>query len=102
MKKRTKAIQKRLDRLPSAEALIDALGGSLEAWAQQCHAASVRLVNSGVFGGQFVRVARGGCRGVFGQHSWVVVGRDCYADDALIVDATLWSYDRAVEVSGGR
>jgi hypothetical protein len=57
VKTRTKAIQKALDRLPSAEALTEALGGSLEPWAQQCHAASLALVNSGVFGDTFVRVA---------------------------------------------
>jgi hypothetical protein len=88
---------KRKPILPSTDDLLAALGGSLEPWAQQCHAASVRLVNSDVFGDAFARVARGSCRGVFGQHSWVVVGRDCYADNAVIIDPTLWSYDKTVD-----
>jgi hypothetical protein len=37
------------------------------------------------------RVARGFCDGVGGQHSWVVIGGDCYNPKA-IVDPTLWSY----------
>lgn len=59
-------------------------------WFHACHAASLHLVKSGVLPGS--RVARGTCRGVGAQHSWVVVGPDCYADDAVIVDPTLWSY----------
>lgn len=67
----------------------------LDEWAVQCHAASVKLVKSGVCGQ--ARVARGTCTSVFGQHSWVVLGNDCYDDDAVIVDPTLWSYDPSVE-----
>jgi hypothetical protein len=66
----------------------------LEHWAHQCHAASSTLVQSGVLGA-FARVARGSCRGVGGQHSWVVVG-DPYDLQAPIVDPTLWSYDSSV------
>ena len=67
----------------------------LETWAQQCHAASLHLVRSGVLGPS--RVARGACKGVGGQHSWVVLGDDCYDPRAKIVDPTLWSYDPAWE-----
>jgi hypothetical protein len=74
-----------------------ALGGSLDPWAKACHAAAIQLVKSGVFGEQFVRVARGSAKKVGGQHSWVVVGHDCYAHDAIIVDPTLWSYDTTVK-----
>jgi hypothetical protein len=59
-------------------------------WSLQCHAASLALVRSGLLPG--ARVARGWAAGVGGQHSWVVVGHDCYAPGALIVDPTLWSY----------
>jgi hypothetical protein len=48
-------------------------------------------VESGVVG-DLARVARGTCRGVGGQHSWVVVDGDVYAKNARIVDPTLWSY----------
>lgn len=74
---------------------VQALDGDLSAWAHQCHAASLRVVRSGLLAP--ARVARGVCRGVGGQHSWVVLGDDCYADDALIMDPTLWSYDPSVE-----
>lgn len=62
----------------------------LPRWACQCHDASVQLVRSGLLGE--CRVARGCCSGVGGQHSWVVMGDDCYDDGAGIVDPTLWSY----------
>lgn len=66
----------------------------LNRWACQCHSASLKLVLSGVLGE--CRVARGSCSGVGGQHSWVVLGNDCYDDNAQIVDPTLWSYDESV------
>ena len=59
-------------------------------YAQQCHGASIKLVRSGLLPGS--RVARGWAKGVTGQHSWVVVGPDCYDPKAVIVDPTLWSY----------
>lgn len=31
-----------------------------------------------------------------GQHSWVVLGHDCYDPGAIIIDPTLWSYDSSV------
>lgn len=63
------------------------------AWAEQCHVVSLRLVRIGAFDHiARGRVARGTCRGVGGQHSWIVLGEDCYAPDAIIVDPTLWSY----------
>ena len=64
--------------------------GPIEGYAQQCHAASIALVKSGLAGKS--RVARGTCRGVGGQHSWVVVGDDCYDPTATIIDLTAWSY----------
>ena len=67
----------------------------LDQWGQKCHQASLALVKAGVLGTS--RVARGSCRGVGGQHSWVVLGNDCYDPNATIVDPTLWSYDRTVE-----
>jgi len=65
-------------------------------FAQDCHAVSVALIRSGLLGegGPNLRVARGACRGVGGQHSWVVMGHP-YDDEAVIVDLTLWSYDES-------
>lgn len=72
-----------------------AVGSPLSKFHHQCHAASLAIVRSGALG--TARVARGACAGVGGQHSWVVVGDDCYAKDAVIVDPTLWSYVDGVE-----
>ena len=69
----------------------DATGLRLDLLACQCHAASIALVKSGALGE--ARVARGTCPGVFGQHSWVVLGLDCYDTDAEVIDPTLWSYE---------
>lgn len=58
----------------------------LKDWHHNCHGASKRLVDNGIG----TRVARGWCKGVHSQHSWVVIG-DCYQPE-LIIDPTLWSY----------
>lgn len=76
----------------TAERVEEALGRPISDYAQQCHAASLHVVKSDLF--EQSRVARGSCHGVGGQHSWVVVGDDCYANDALLLDVTLWSYDK--------
>ena len=65
----------------------------LDDWAGQCHAASIELMRAR---GEGCRVARGVCTGVGAQHSWLVLGDDCYEEDAVIVDGTLWSYDETV------
>ena len=70
----------------------------LDDWAGQCHAASLKLVRHGDLGA--CRVARGACRGVLGQHSWVVLGDDCYDKLATIIDPTLWSYTDKCQASG--
>ena len=68
----------------------------LDRWAYKCHGASLALVQSGLLGDR-VRVARGSCVGVIGQHSWVVVGWDCWDPRTLLIDPTLWSYDDSIE-----
>lgn len=70
-------------------------GMPLEAYAYKCHEASLKLVQSGTLGES--RVARGTCPGVGGQHSWVVLGDDCYDPEAQVIDPTLWSYDDSVQ-----
>lgn len=60
--------------------------GPLDRYHRNCHVASLHLVREGLGD----RVARGACRGVGNQHSWVVIG-DPYAP-AIIIDPTLWSY----------
>lgn len=63
----------------------------LKNWHHNCHGASFRLVQNGIG----TRVARGFCKGVTSQHSWVVVG-DCYKPE-IIIDPTLWSYRKDVK-----
>lgn len=70
--------------------------GPLDHWYHKCHAASIEVVNDASFPFE-ARVARGFCEGVGGQHSWIVLGMDCYDKGALIIDPTLWSYDDSVE-----
>lgn len=78
------------DRRFTPEERLDVLAalGDLERWDKDCHAASIHLVKTRIF--PDARVARGSCRGVGSQHSWVVLGNP-YDPDA-IVDPTLWSY----------
>lgn len=68
--------------------------GPLDYWGHKCHGASAEIVKAELFE---CRVARGFCKGVASQHSWVVVGDDCYAEHAAIIDPTLWSYDDSVK-----
>ncbi len=80
--------------LPTLAVMEEAVNLPFSMWSKQCHAVSWGLVQFGCVAG---RVARGVCKGVAGQHSWIVVGDDCYARDAVIVDPTLWSYDTTVK-----
>lgn len=74
-------------------ALAESIGANGDRWWRNCHAASLAIVQSGIFPG--ARVARGSCEGVGGQHSWVVLGSP-YDREAEIIDPTLWSYDSDV------
>ena len=60
-------------------------------WANQCHGVSLALLRTGEFGPG--RIARGTCKYIVGQHSWIVLGPDCYDENATIVDPTLWAHD---------
>lgn len=66
--------------------------GRVETWRGNCHGASLSLANQLANAGIFSRVARGTATGVRGQHSWLVVGPDCYDEKALILDGTLNTY----------
>lgn len=68
----------------------------LPKWHHNCHVVSHKIVNSSILpdlGAPVRRVARGWCRGVVGQHSWIVLGHDVYDRKAPIIDPTLWTYD---------
>lgn len=72
------------------EQIEEAIGIPREKWAHDCHVVSLAIVRSGICGRS--RVARGTCAGVMSQHSWVVLGDDCYDPAVTVLDATLWSY----------
>jgi hypothetical protein len=57
-------------------------------WAGNCHAVSLAVLRSGVVGPG--RIARGWASGIHSQHSWIVLGDDCYDPEAVIVDPTYW------------
>jgi hypothetical protein len=57
-------------------------------WAGNCHSISLAVLRSGAVGRG--RIARGWADGVSSQHSWIVLGDDCYDHDAVIVDPTYW------------
>lgn len=78
-----------------ADEIEKVIGIPKASWRHQCHVVSLAVVRSGLFPGS--RVARGTCKGVGSQHSWVVDGGDCYAEDAKIIDPTLWTYDPEVD-----
>ena len=65
----------------------------LKTWSHNCHGASIKLVQAGIGS----RVVRGTCPGVGSQHSWVIIGNNCYDRAATIVDPTLWSYRNDVK-----
>lgn len=87
--------------LPTIEEIGSVIGVPPTEWHGQCHAVSLAIVRAGII--PHARVARGTCRGVRGQHSWIVGptanGRlgDCYADNAVIIDPTLFAYRDDVE-----
>lgn len=69
----------------------EATGRPLSEFAHDCHAASLAIVQAGIF--PTARVARGATLGVPAQHSWVVLGDDVYSPAAFVLDPTRWSYE---------
>lgn len=82
-------------RVVTQRAISQLIGEPFERTAKRCHEISLKVVKSGILPVP-ARVARGTCHGVGGQHSWIVIGDDCYDPFALIIDPTLWSYDPSV------
>lgn len=78
------------EMLPEIEA---AVGSPCVEWGGRCHAASLAVLRTGIFGPG--RMARGAAAGVPGQHSWFVLGDDPYALCVPVVDPTIWWYRRA-------
>lgn len=61
--------------------------GPPSTWGGRCHEISLSIVGSGALP-EGARVARGFCRGVRGQHSWISIG-DPYDPSSWVIDPTL-------------
>jgi hypothetical protein len=79
---------------PLLATIEKAIGIPAARWGGRCHEISLAIVKSGLLGtpGENARVARGTCEGVISQHSWIVLGRDCWSPDLYLADPTLWHY----------
>lgn len=75
------------NRLPDIE---EAIGIPAAHWGGRCHEISLQILRTGMFGAG--RVARGTAEHVPGQHSWIILGHDCFSEKAIIVDPTWWFY----------
>lgn len=78
------------DAAADAEKLGELIGVPYETWSGKCHEVSFKLLSTGLLGPG--RIARGWADAVVGQHSWIVLGPDVYARDAVIVDPTIRPY----------
>lgn len=72
------------------DGLADDIGVPASEWGNRCHEISLKLLKSGAFGKG--RIARGIHTDCPSQHSWIVLGDDCYDPDAVIVDPTCFSF----------
>lgn len=70
----------------------DAVGSEAETWGGRCHEISLAVLRTGLFGPG--RVTRGVAEGVGSQHSWITLGKDVYDYSAVIVDPTIWHYQK--------
>jgi hypothetical protein len=69
-------------------AVEETVGIPAAQWGNRCHEISLAVLRTGIFGPG--RVARGTSARVTSQHSWIVLGRDCFAKDVVIIDPTIW------------
>jgi hypothetical protein len=77
------------------DAIAEAIGIPFDEWGHRCHEISLKVLRASWPGEG--RIARGWCRGVPSQHSWITLGDDCYDPAAIIVDPVLWSYQDDVK-----
>lgn len=68
-------------------AVEQAIGEPAVNWGNRCHEISLKVLRTRLFGPG--RVARGMAISVIGQHSWIVLGADCYDPGAVLVDPTI-------------
>lgn len=70
------------------DGIAEAIGVPVEEWPGNCHSVSLAILRTDLLGKG--RIARGVAEKVMSQHSWIVLGDDCYSRDAWIADATRW------------
>jgi hypothetical protein len=84
-----------------AEQIADAIEIPVDRWLNRCHEVSLAAVRSGLLGepGPSCRVVRGFTSGygIFGQHSWIALGRP-FDPDTTIVDLTAQAWHRVEDV----
>ena len=68
-------------------AIEEAVGSPAHQWEGNCHAISLAVLRTGMFGEG--RVARGTAKHVASQHSWIILGDDVYDPKATVVDPTI-------------
>jgi hypothetical protein len=89
MREHTLSLLQARQAAADVEGIAEEIGVPATQWASRCHEISVAILRTGRFGPG--RVARGTATGITGQHSWIVLGDDCYDPQAIIVDPTLMS-----------
>jgi len=89
-----------LPQLPSVAEIGEIIALPPERWHGHCHTVALAIVRAGIV--PHARVARGVCKGVPIQHSWIVgptadgeLG-DCFAHNAVVIDPTLHCYNPEV------
>jgi hypothetical protein len=79
--------------------LAELIGAPYQDWTSRCHEISLKLLRTGEFGRG--RIARGRAAGVASQHSWIVLGDDCYNPEAVVVDPTVRLWLQRAGIDGG-
>ncbi len=69
----------------------DEIGVPLMEWKSRCHEISLAVLKADLIDG---RVARGWCKGIGSQHSWIAKG-DPYDPETIIIDPTWWAWHSA-------
>lgn len=85
------------------DGIAEAIGVPVEEWPGNCHSVSLAILRTGLLGKG--RIARGMAEKVMSQHSWIVLGEDCYSRDAWIADPTIfgaWGEEPEIKILKNR
>lgn len=84
--------------MPSIDDIAKAISIPADYWVNRCHEISYEIVRSGILaepGPETCRVVRGAAPGygIFGQHSWIALGRP-FDPKTTIIDATAHAWGK--------